>query len=161
MESWTPIPLGGRRAVLYNNSIGQSGDDPRVFASSSQVQVHDIWRSGAHPCVVPRYFHFQNISSLLALESVVIVEQLVVPTLPYLGNFQKLWRFLWQLRRFAECTFKVKFLNLFFFLKKSSCFAFYQYSGKHKVNRRGHVYSFGTWSICGLVLLFETAPCVA
>ena len=89
MESWTPIPLGGRRAVLYNNSIGQSGDDPGAFANSSREQVRDIWSSRARPCVVPGYFHFQNISSLSALESVAIAEELVVATLPYLGNFQK------------------------------------------------------------------------
>lgn len=106
-----PIPLGGRRAVLYNNSIGQSGDDPRAFANSRRAQVCDIWSSGAHPCVVPGYFHFQNISSLSALGTAEIAEQLVVATLPYLGNFQKLWRFLWQLGRCAECTFKVKVLN--------------------------------------------------
>lgn len=79
---------------MYNDSIGQSGENPGVLANSNQEQVRGIGSSGACLRVVPRYFHFQNMSSLSALESVRIAEQLVVAMLPYLDNFQKLRRFL-------------------------------------------------------------------
>lgn len=77
------------------------------------------------------------------------------------GQFSETMKIFAAARKICRMYFQGEGFKPFFFLKKSPCFAFYQYLGKHKVSRRGRVDSFGTWSICGPVLSFETAPCVA